>query len=45
MSFSMLFIASNDCRLLKSSFELRMEDVLFSTGLSEAEDLYVLFAK
>jgi hypothetical protein len=33
----MLFNDSSDCKLLNSSFELRIDDVLFSTGLNEAD--------
>jgi hypothetical protein len=42
MSFSILFIDSNDRKLEKSSFELRIVDVLSSTGLSDADASYTL---
>jgi hypothetical protein len=42
MSFSILFIDSSDRKLEKSSFELRIVDVLSSTGLNEADASYTL---
>jgi hypothetical protein len=45
MSFSILFNDSSDCIPLKSSFELRIDEVLFSTGLNEADASYTLCEK